>query len=377
MFKELPLIIDPHVHFRTPGAEHKEDWVTAARAARAGGVGMVFDMPNTDPATTSRELLAEKKRLVDKQIAESGYPLQYKLFFGATPDNDDEIKQLQSNEVAGVKVYMGSTTGNLLVDKDKDIKRVFQAAREADLLVAVHAEDEEMIKENTARLKAENKYSVHSQVRNKEAATKAVKRAINISREVGNRLYICHVSSKPELDLIREAKKEGLPVYAEVCTHHLFFTTENYEQLRGKVKMNPPLRDQEDIEALWQGLNDGTVDTLGTDHGPHTLEEKNQSVWEAPSGVPGVETLLPLMLNSVNKGKIKLEKLADLMHNNTVEIFGLETPKGKTVIDMDLEREVRDEDLQTKCSWSPYSGLKLKGWPVKVVLGDQEYNCIK
>lgn len=377
MLKELPLIIDPHVHFRVPGAEHKEDWVTATRAARAGGVGIVFDMPNTDPATDSRKRLVEKKTIIDKQIAESGYPLQYKLFFGATADNSEEIKGLRPDEVAGVKVYMGSTTGDLLVDKDEDIKRAFQAARAADLLVAVHAEDEEMIKADSERLQSEKDFSVHSRARSKEAAAKAVERAIKIAREVGNKLYICHVSSAPELDLVRKAKQEGLPVFAEVCTHHLFFTTENYEQLQGKVKMNPPIRNQEDIEALWQGLNDGTVDTLGTDHAPHTLEEKAQEVWETPSGVPGIETLLPLMLNSVNQGKISLEKLGDLMHNNIVKIFELESPAGKTIIDMDLEREVRDEDLQTKCGWSPYAGMKLKGWPVEVVLEGEKYNCQK
>ncbi|NQV12741.1 MAG: dihydroorotase [Parcubacteria group bacterium] len=375
MLKELPLVIDPHVHFRVPGGEHKEDWITASRAALAGGVGLVFDMPNTSPSTDSQERLTEKKQLIDKQIAESGYPLQYKLYFGATADNCEEIKKLQPTEVAGVKLFMGSSTGDLLVDKDEDIAKVFQAAKEADLVVAIHAEDEEMIKEAAGRFKDENKFSVHSQVRNKEAAAKAVERAINLSREVGNRLYICHVSSKLELDLIREAKKEGLPVYAEVCTHHLFFTTADYERLKGKVRMNPPVRDQEDIDALWQGISDGIVDTLGTDHAPHTLEEKNQNVWNTPSGVPGIETLLPLMLNSVNQGKVSLEKLADLMHNNVVKIFGLEPPSGKTIVDMDLAKEVRDEDLQTKCGWSPYAGMKLKGWPVKVELDGKEYNC--
>lgn len=370
--RELPIIIDPHVHFRVPGQEYKEDWITGAQAAQSGGVGMVFDMPNNSPSIDSLERLEEKNKTIQAQLKQTDFSLQYKLYFGATANNAEEIKKLKGHPlVCGVKLYMGSSTGDLLVDKDEDIRKVFQAAKQADLVVAVHAEDEEIIKANQERNKEVNNFSVHSQIRSAEAASKAVERAINLAREVGNKLYVCHISTKAELALIKKAKKENLSVFAEVCTHHLFFTEDDYQRLKGKVKVNPPIRNQEDIDALWQGLNDGTIDALGTDHAPHTLEEKNQAVGETPSGLPGIETLLPLMLNAVNQGKISLDKLADLMHNNIVKIFNLEEINGKTIVDMDLEKEVKDQDLKTKCKWSPYSGKKLKGWPAKI----NEFKC--
>lgn len=376
MLKKLPIIIDPHIHFRVPGGEHKEDWITGSGAALHGGVGMVFDMPNNNPSIDSIELLNKKKKIISKQLEKSDYPIKYKLYFGAARDNINEIKKLKKEEIAGIKLYMGSSTGSLLVDKDEDIKKIFKVCQKKDFIISVHAEDEEIIKENTKKYKDKNNFKFHSQARPRQAAIRAVKRVINLTRQIGNKLYICHLNTKEELNLVREAKNEGLKVYCEVCTHHLFFTNKDYECLGSKVKINPPIRVQEDIDALWQGLNDGTVDTIGTDHAPHTLEEKNGNLWDVPSGFPGIETLLPLMLNSVNKGKIILEKLADLMHNNIVKIFELEKIEGRTIIDMDLEKKVSDQDIKSKCGWSPYSGIKLKGWPVKVILNNKEYKCL-
>jgi len=375
MFKELPIIIDPHVHLRVPGGEHKEDWVTGSKAALSGGIGMVFDMPNNNPSIDSVKFLEEKKEIIEKQLSEQSYPLKYKLYFGAAKDNIEEIKKLNKEDIAGIKLFIGSSTGSLLVDRDEDIEKVFKAAQEKDFIVSVHAEDENVIQNNAEKYKGETDISFHSKIRDREAEIRAIGRAINITRKVGNKLYICHLSTKEGLDLVRKAKEEGLKVYCEVCAHHLIFTTEDYAKLGTKIKINPPIRDKEDVEALWNGINDGTIDTLSTDHAPHTLEEKNQDLWSAPSGMPGVELLLPLMLNSVNKGKITLEKLADLMHNNVVKIFELEKIEGKTIIDMDLEKEVKDSDIKSKCGWSPYTGRKLKGWPIKVITNNKEYSC--
>lgn len=378
MFKELPLVIDSHVHFRTPGAEHKENWVTASWAALRGGIGMVFDMPNNRPSIDSVERLRKKEALIKLQLLRSGYPVKYKLYFGATANNQNEIRRLKGNKtVCGVKLFMGSSTGDLLVTRDDDIREVFKAAKDADLIVSVHAEDEERIQCRMGEWHGDADFGVHSRIRDPRVATLAISRAINLAREVGNRLYFCHISSGEGLELIRQAKDEGLPVYAEACPHHLFFTDKDYICLQNRVKMNPPVRGQEDVRALWGGLNDGTIDVLATDHAPHTLEEKRQDVWHAPSGVPGIETVLPLMLDSVNQGKISLEKLADLMHNNVIRIFNLGEIEGKTIVDMDLEREVKDKELKTRCGWSPYAGMKLRGWPVKIIVGDDEHKCFE
>lgn len=375
MLKELPLIIDPHVHLRVPGGEYKEDWITGSKACLQGGIGMVFDMPNNNPSINSIDVLQEKKTIIKKQLQKSNYTLKHKLYFGATKDNLEEIKKLNKEDIAGIKLFMGSSTGSLLVDKDEDIVKVFEAAQEKDFIVLVHAEDESIIQNNTKKYKNETDISFHSKTRNREAEIKAIERAINITKKVGNKLYICHISTKEGLDLVKKAKEKDIKIYAEVCTHHLTFTTEDYVSLGAKIKVNPPVRNKKDVEALWQGLNEGIIDTLGTDHAPHTKEEKSQYLWQAPSGMPGVELLLPIMLNNVNKGKITLEKLVDLMHNNIVKIFELDKTEGKTIVDMDLEKEVKDNNIKSKCGWSPYSGMKLKGWPIKVVINSKEYRC--
>ena len=365
----LPGLIDPHVHFRTPGHEYKEDWLSGAKAAIAGGVTTVLDMPNNKPAVIDSESLDTKQELINKQLDEAKISLHYGLYFGATDSNFEEAKKCRDKIVA-IKLFMGSSTGDLLVDNKETQAKWFELASELDLPIAVHAEDEEIIKLESAKFN-NPKVQDHSKMRPRKAAIKAVTNAIEMARQYNTKLYILHLNTKEEIELVKNAKAEGVQVHAEVTPHHLFLSEADYERLGTKAQMNPPLRTQEDCEALWQGIKDGVVDTIGTDHAPHTLEEKNKPYGEAPSGIPGIETYLPLLLNAYNENKISLEKIVGLTSTNPQKLFGLEQNSDWVIVDLDLEREVKDEDLKTKCGWSPFTGMKLKGWPVVTVLNEK------
>ena len=375
----LPALIDPHVHFRVPGGEHKEDWLTGAQAAIAGGVTTVFDMPNTNPATTSTDLLDEKKEKIDKQLLEAGIPLHYGLFFGATADNLDQIRKVSppaGGKIIGIKLFMGSSTGNLLVDTLETQEKIFQLAAELGLVVAVHAEDEAKIKMNKEKFKDNDSIKVHGLIRDRQVAAKAVAQAIEMAEFYKTKLYILHASTKEEIDLIRAAKATGITVFAETTPHHLFLDSEAYAVLGSKAQMNPPLRTPEDQRALWAGIADGTIDCVGTDHAPHTLEEKAKPYPYSPSGVPGIETSLPLLLNAYHKGKLTLENLVAVTSTNARRIFGLPETNDWVIIDLNLDKEVKNENLKTKCGWSPFAGWRLKGWPVATVLDNHVTHII-
>src|ERR1700722_1607809 len=290
----LPALIDPHVHFRVPGLEHKEDWKTAARAAVRGGVTTVFEMPNNIPPCTTYERLIAKKQLIDAQLKAVDIPLRYGLYFGADQDLLDQIP-LAAHASIALKIFMGCSTGGLVIDTDQALDDAFRLAKEAKLLVAVHAEDEATLKEAKSRFHGSLDPAAHSKNRPRIAAYRATEKALNLCAKYSTPLYILHISTREELQLVKEAKKNQLPVYAEVTTHHLFLNESDYITFVTFVQMNPPLRTQDDQEALWEGINDGTVDTIGTDHAPHTVEEKKLPFGQAPSGIPGIETLLPLM----------------------------------------------------------------------------------
>ncbi|MFH1287006.1 MAG: dihydroorotase [Candidatus Magasanikbacteria bacterium] len=370
----LPALIDPHVHFRTPGAEHKEDWKTASKAAIAGGVTTVLDMPNNTPSCTSRERLIQKKEVIEKRLAEASIALRYLLYVGADKDRLDDLGSTKDVSVA-IKVFMGSSTGDLLIDEEKDFNRVAEIAAKENMLVAVHAEDEAYLKECSATYEGEIDPAVHSKKRNPKATAIALERVINAARTFGTRFYVCHVSTKTELDMIREAKREGLSVYAEVTPHHLFLNEAHYNTLGCKAQMNPPLRSTKDMDALWEGIQDGTIDTIGTDHAPHTLNEKSLPYGEAPSGVPGIETLLPLLLDAHHNRKISLEKIVELTSTNPKNIFGLEKTNDYVLVDLREKKAVENNKLFTKCRWSPFNGWNLTGWPVYTVLKNKIYDC--
>ncbi len=363
----LPGLIDPHVHFRTPGYEHKEDWRTAAQASIAGGYTTVFDMPNTLPPTVTAELLREKKQVIDQQLKDINIPLRYQLFFGADKNHVSEIVKVRG-QVVGIKVFMGCSTGGLVVDDDETLHAIFKIAAENDMLVAVHAEDESLMNANKKKYAAETDYTVHSKIRSVDAAVIAVTKAISLTRQYGTRLYILHVSSAPEIALIKQAKEEGLPVYAETTPHHLFLNETAYASLLGKAQVNPPLRAIEHQAALLEAIHAGVIDTIGTDHAPHTLTEKSQAYGQCPSGIPSIELALKLLLNAHHLGKLSLAEIVSLTSKRAKDIFRLPETNDVVLVDLNRMTTVTDDSLKTKCAWSPYAGMKLMGAPIYTVL---------
>lgn len=326
----LPGLIDSHVHFREPGLTHKEDFLSGSKAAAAGGITTFLDMPNTKPPTTTLERLNEKRRLAKKSIVNYGF------HFGSTKGNIEEIKKAEN--VASVKVYMDPTTGDLMMTDEDALKRVFSLP----ITKTIHAENEQIIK------------------------------AFELSENTTSKLYFCHVSSKKELGYIMKNKKSN--VFIEVTPHHLFLTDMDVAKQDSFAKINPLIKSKDNQIALWEGIKNNFVDTIGTDHSPHTKEEKMQINY--PSGFPGVETMLPLLLNSVNDGLLTIKKLVQLCCENPAKIFKL---KGKgfieegydadlTIVDMNLEKEVNNNELFTKCKWSPFNGNSLKGWPATTIV---------
>lgn len=370
----MPALIDPHVHFRTPGAEQKENWESGAQAAIAGGVATVFDMPNNDPACNTREAMLAKMKQIDQQLAKIGIPLRYKLYFGVDEKHVEEISFVK-DLLVGIKIYMGSSTGNLVMENEKALDRAFQLAAQEDLIISVHAEDEKILKKQQALYANQSDPAVHSKIRDRSAAIKATEQAIGLTEKYGGQLFVLHVSTKEEMDLIRQAKSRELLVYAEVTPHHLFLTEKDYAQWGTLVQMNPPLRTQADQEALWEGIHDGTVDTIGSDHAPHLLQEKNLPYGQAPSGVPGIETTLPLLLNAYHEEKISLEKIISLTRFNIQDIFRLEPNSDVILIDLEKSQTVQNNLLKTKCGWSPFAGRTLKGWPVYTIVQGKVFPC--
>jgi len=329
----LPGLVDGHVHFREPGLTHKEDFFTGSCAAAAGGITTIIDMPNTKPATTTIELLNQKRELAKKSAVNYGF------HFGCTKDNLEEIKKAE--DIASVKVYMNETTGDLMMNDDAALENIFRASKR----IAVHAENE----------KVQKALDIFNKVKDKK-----------------KRLYFCHISAKEELGMIKKQKTKN--IFIEICPHYLFLTHEDAEKLPGKGAVKPGLKTKEDQNALWEAVRKGHVDTIATDHAPHLMEEKNSS--NPPSGFPGCETMLPLLLDAYNKNKISLEKIQQLCCENPAKIFNMRQ-KGKislgydadlVIIDINQEKEVKNEELFTKCKWSPFNGKVLKGWPVMTIV---------
>lgn len=361
----IPGVIDSHVHFRDPGFTEKEDWASGSRAAAAGGVTTVLDMPNTNPPTVTVAALEEKRK-----IAQEKSVVNFGLFMGAAGENDEELRHAKN--IAGIKIYMGSSTGELLLDKPEAWERIFKIAKEKNVPVVVHAEDEKRIQERMVEFAGHNEARTHAEIRDCECAVIATRAALELRKKIGNKLHLGHMTCKEEVDLVRRFADPNLS--CEVTPHHLFFTEEDMKD--SFLKMNPPLRHKEDLLALWKALRDGTVTCLATDHAPHLREEKSQVHWKAPAGVPSVEFLLALFLNEANENMLPFERLVELLCAGPARIFSLKR-KGEiregmdadlVLIDMEIEKTITEADVKSKCGWTPYLGYKLKGWPVMTVV---------
>jgi len=366
----LPALIDPHVHFRTPGWEYKEDWKSGAKAAIKGGITTVIDMPNHIPPCTSLVAMKNKRKGIDAQLAQVRIPLRYQLYLGLEKGKTKEMRQADTP----IKIFMGSSTGDMLFNDEDLLDEAFRIAAEKDLLIAVHAEDEQTIRQNRENYSKNLSPISHSEIRTPAAAEKAVDLAISLAKKHGTRLYLLHISCEEELQLIRKAKREKVSLFAEATPHHLFLNEEIYQDLGCKAQVNPPLRKKKDVDALWKAVDEGIIDTIGSDHAPHLISEKEKPFPEAPSGMPGVETTLPLLLNAHHEGKISLEKIMELTHYNPQKLFRLESNNDLVLIDLEHRKTVEEKDLKTKAKWSAYAGLNLQGWPMYTVLKNQIYD---
>lgn len=367
----LPGAIDDQVHFREPGLTHKEDLYTASRACAKGGVTTYLEMPNTNPNAINQERILEKLAM-----AEAKSLVNYGFYIGATPDNVEDLRT--ATRVPGIKIFIGSSTGSLLVDDQDALERIFA---ETTLPICAHCEDETTVRANTAALGGGKDYADHSRIRDHAAAIISTRRATDLARRHKHRFHVLHVSAAGELPILRD---HANVITAEVCPHHLFFSVDDYARLGSLVQMNPSVKFKEDNEAMWGALLDGTIQVVATDHAPHTLEEKNQSYPKSPSGVPAVENVMALMLDQVNRGRCTLDQVAHWMCDAPARVWDI-VGKGRiadgydadlVLVDMNLSRTIRNEEQETKCKWSPWHGTTLKGWPIRTwIHGHTVYNA--
>lgn len=363
----LPGVIDPQVHFREPGLEHKEDLFTASCACARGGVTSFLEMPNTRPLTTTQAALDDKlRRAAEKCLVNYGF------FIGATAEILPDL--LEANPTPGIKIFMGSMHGPLLMDQEDILEKIFA---QGNRLIAVHAEDQARIAQRRQQFAGITDPAIHSQIQDNQAALNATQLALKLSKKYQRRLHILHMSTAEEADLLRQDKPDW--VTAEVTPQHLLLNTSAYETIGTLAQMNPPLRSPHDNEVLWQALLDGVIDFIATDHAPHTLEEKAQTYPNTPSGMPGVETSLALMLTQAMQGRCTVAQVAHWMSTAVAKAYRI--PNKGTIapgydadlvlVDLDTYRPVVREDLQTKCGWSPFEGWKLTGWAVTTIVGGQ------
>jgi len=361
----LPGMIDDQVHFREPGLTHKATIETESKAAVAGGITTFIEMPNTVPQATTIDLLEEKFA----RAAETSWA-NYSFMFGGTNDNLDEILKVDETKVAGLKLFLGSSTGNMLVDDPKVLEEIFS---KTNLLISAHCEDEATIKANLDKFKSEYGDDIpigsHPVIRSEEACYISSSRAIKLAKKTGARLHVFHLSTEKETHLFSNKKKlADKKITAEVCVHHLWFTTEDYAEKGTKIKWNPAVKTQKDKDGLWKALLNDKIDVIATDHAPHTLEEKNNVYTKAPSGGPLVQHALVALLEMNHKGVISLEKIVEKTAHNPAILFQIKDRgyirKGYkadlVLVDLNAPWTVNSENILYKCGWSPFEGTSFK-----------------
>jgi len=365
----LPGVIDSQVHFREPGMEWKEDLQSGSLAAVMGGVTTVFEMPNTEPATTDPNALTDKLKR-----AKGRMHCDHAFYAGATNENAADLTLMeQMPGCCGVKVFMGASTGSLLVQDDAGVERVLRAIKRR---AAFHSEDEYRLADRR-KLAREGDWTSHPEVRDAEAAILSTKRLIRIARATGKRIHVLHISTKEEVDILQENRDIAS---CEVTPQHLTLVApEAYERLKGFAQMNPPIRSADHVAALWKGVEQGLFDVLGSDHAPHTREEKARPYPQSPAGMPGVQTLVPVMLTHVAEGRLSLERFIDLTSHGAQRVFAIAN-KGRmavgwdadfTIVDLKAVREITEDWVASKCGWSPFAGMTARGWPMATIVRGQ------
>ena len=377
--------IDAHVHFREPGLTHKADMQTESRAAVAGGVTTVFDMPNTSPATISAEALAGKMQLAKgRSLAKIGFHI------GASNSNADQICSLvkdgapatglKASDIPGVKVFMGSSTGNMLVDDRTSLERLFRIKEKP---VLVHCEDEAMIRANlaaaTEKYGADIPFDQHPAIRSRQACIRSSIKALELAMTHGTKLVLCHISTREEMEMVRAAKQTNPEIIAETSCNYLWFSDEDYQRLGSRVKCNPAVKTAADRQALRDGLAGGLIDTIGSDHAPHLLSEKDAPYAKAPSGLPSIQQSLPVLLTVAKQEDIPLTRIAAVFSENASKLYRLDTGRiapgmkaDLVIFDFDKEFTVKAEDQYSKCGGTPYEGESLNGWIETVYVNGQK-----
>tara|TARA_R110002072_G_scaffold63298_11_gene157576 strand:- start:526 stop:1866 length:1341 start_codon:yes stop_codon:yes gene_type:complete len=361
----IPGAIDDQVHFREPGLTHKGTIATESRAAVAGGITTFMEQPNTNPQTTTIKALEDKF-----EMARNSAFANYSFLFGGTNDNLEEIKKLDKNACSGIKLFLGSSTGNMLVDNEEVIEKIF---RNTEMVISAHCEDESTIKANFAKYKAQYGDDIpvkyHPLIRSAEACYLSSSRAIALAKKTGARFHVFHLSTGKETELFRnDIPLEDKKITAEVCIHHLWFSEEDYDTKGTLIKWNPAVKTAVDRDQLWEALLDDRIDVIATDHAPHTLEEKNNVYTSAPSGGPLVQHALPAMLEKYHDGKISLEKIVEKMCHNPAKLFQIKKRgfiregfyADLVVLDLNDSWTVTKENIAYKCGWSPFEGNSFK-----------------
>jgi dihydroorotase len=358
----LPGVIDTQVHFREPGLTHKEDLETGSRSAAMGGVTAVFEMPNTDPLTVSEQTFTDKVKRAHHRMH-----CDFAFFIGGTRDNVQDLPELErAPGCAGVKVFIGSSTGALLVEDDESLRRILHVIRRR---AAFHAEDEYRLNERKG-LRIEGDPRSHPVWRDEPAALMATQRLVKLAHQAGKRIHVLHISTKQEIEFLRDHKDVAS---CEATPHHLTLTAPDcYQRLGTLAQMNPPVRSADHREGIWYGIEQGIIDVLGSDHAPHTLEEKAKSYPASPSGMTGVQTLVPVMLDHVNAGRLSLERFVDLTSAGPARLFNI-ARKGRiaagydadfTVVDLKRSETITNAWVASRAAWTPYDGVRVTGWPV-------------